>query len=91
VLTAEEYAVLMYRCGFVEQRVALNVVAHELPSRSDVIEWVKGTLLTGYQRRMSPALFAHFLAVYEDHLFDVLPDERPFFYPFKRILMWGRR
>ncbi len=52
--------------------------------------WVKGTTLTGYQRRMPPALFRRFLKTYRERLFEALADERPFLFPIKRILIWGR-
>lgn len=91
VLAPERYATLLHRLGFVEQHVRLQVYAHVLPKRDDVLAWVKGTLLTDYASRLSAGSFATFLGRYRERLFAVLPDERPFFYPFKRILLWARR
>jgi trans-aconitate methyltransferase len=54
----------------------LIVYPHVLASRDDVVEWLKGTLLTNYQRHLPS---------------DVYDETRPFFYPFKRILCWGQR
>lgn len=90
VLRPEHYANLLDHLGFREQQVRLQVYAHHLPSRKDVLEWMKGTTLTDYQRRMSPALFRHFLAAYRERLLPQLEDTRPFFYPFKRLLIWAQ-
>ena len=69
---------------------ALQVYLHRLPGPEDVIEWVKGSLLTGYRNRMSAEDYEAFLTAYRERLLSVLPDERPFLYPFKRVLLWGR-
>jgi len=90
VLTPEAYSALLFRLGFTFQHVRLQVYAHVLESRGEVVEWVKGTLLTDYERRLPTELFAQFLARYRERLMDTLPDDRPFLYPFKRILLRGR-
>ena len=91
VLAPEAYAALLDRQGFAEQTVRLQVYAHRLDSRSEVVEWVKGSLLTDYEKRLPPELFARFLARYRERLFAALPDEHPFFFPFKRILVRASR
>lgn len=90
ILSVEDYARLLGTLGFVEQSVRLYVYVHHLQSRRDVIEWVKGTLLTAYEKRLG-SLYDEFLAKYEAALFQVLPDEQPFFYPFKRVLLWAQK
>ena len=55
----------------------------------DVVEWVRGTTLTDYQRRLPPALYPEFLARYRALLGARLPDARPYFFTFQRILLWG--
>ena len=55
-----------------------------------MIEWVKGSLLTHYRNRLSPTEYEAFLADYRERLLSILADERPFLYPFKRILLWGK-
>jgi trans-aconitate 2-methyltransferase len=80
VLAPEEYAALLHRLGFHSQHVRLQVYAHVLPARDDVVEWVKGTLLTEYQRRLP-----------RERLIPSLDSSTPFFYPFKRILLWAER
>jgi trans-aconitate 2-methyltransferase len=91
VLAPEAYAELLYRLGFAEQHVRLSVYAHALPSREHVIEWVKGTHLTGYQQRLDDEMYSAFLARYRDLLLPQLEGTEPHFYPFKRILLWGRK
>jgi len=48
-------------------------------------------LLTDYERRLPPELYARFLEHYRERLFAELPDECPFFFPFKRILARASR
>ncbi len=91
VLAPEAYATLLHRLGLRAQHVRLQVYAHELASREDVVEWVRGTLLTDYQKRLAPAEFERFLARYREALLPRLPDDRPFFYPFKRLLLAARK
>ena len=87
----EWYATALYRLGVQEQSVRLQVYAHCLDSPEDVVEWVRQGLLIEYESRMPSGLFNRFLARYKERLLRVLDDTRPFFYPFKRILLWGRR
>lgn len=91
VLAPEAYATVLHQLGYQQQIVRLQVYGHLLGSRDDVIEWVRGTWLTAYEQRLPAELWPAFLARYRDVLFARLPDDRPFFYPFKRILFWGRQ
>ena len=68
-----------------------QVYGHRLASREEIVEWVRGSLLTDYEKRLASPLFARFLARYRERLFAMLPDERPFFFPFKRILARAAR
>ncbi len=91
VLAPEWYAETLDRLGFEQLNVRMQVYVHHLGSSDDVVEWVKGSLLTDYQQRMPAELWPEYLARYRARLLPALSDERPFFYPFKRILMWGRK
>jgi trans-aconitate 2-methyltransferase len=91
ILEPQLYAELLDQLGFASQHVRLQVYPHHLSSREDVVEWVKGTMLLAYQKRLSDDLFAEFVARFRQRLFQELSDLRPFFYPFKRILFWGQR
>jgi trans-aconitate 2-methyltransferase len=90
MLSLEAYARLLFRLGFRDQKVLVRLYGHTLESREGVIEWVKGTLLTHFQSRLSESDYEEFLSAFSDRLFSALPNDRPFFYPFKRILIWGR-
>lgn len=91
LLAPERYAALLHRLGFARQRVRLETYAHLLGSREDVVEWVRGTTLTDYERRLDPATWARFLDRYRERLRAALPDERPFLYTYRRLFLWGRR
>ena len=91
VLTPDAYARLLYRCGFPDPKVQLIVYPHVLSSRDEVVEWVKGTLLTEYKRHLPGGVYDQFVDEYRGRVLAQLEDARPFFYPFKRILCWGQR
>lgn len=90
LLSLEDYASLLFRLGFAEQNVMLKVYPQLVESRADVVEWVRGSMLTYFQSRLTPEDFDEFVSEFEERLFAVLPDEHPFFYPFKRVLIWGQ-
>lgn len=91
VLLPEQYADCLDRLNYREQIVQLRVYGHHLSGPEDVVEWVKGTLLNDYRLRMDAALFQRFLIRYRERLLPRLEERRPYFYPFKRILLWARR
>jgi trans-aconitate 2-methyltransferase len=90
VLRPEHYAELLDRLGFVEQHVRLQVYGHHLATTADVVEWVKGTSLTRFQRQMAPDVYEQFVRRYRERLVGELGEQAPYFYAFKRILLWGR-
>ncbi len=90
MLTMQQYAEQIFKLGFSEQKIFTRVYAHILPSRDSVIEWVSGTLLTYFKSRLSDADYQSFLKTYKERLFKILPDDKPFFYPFKRVFIWAR-
>ena len=87
----ETYAGWLHDLGFERQHVRLVVYPHVLPSREGVLEWVSGALLVDYEKRLGSELFAAFRGRYREALMQELPERRPLFYPFKRILFWGAR
>ena len=90
VLLPEQYAELLHGLGFHAQHVRLQVYLHVLPEPDAVVDWVKGTLLTDYRRRLPEDAYDEFVARYRALLSAELPDQRPYPFTFKRILMWGR-
>jgi trans-aconitate 2-methyltransferase len=91
VLAPEAYATILDRLGYVEQNVRLQIYGQRLPSREDIVAWVEGSLLSEYRSRLSPELFSRFLEEYREALFTRVPDERPFFFTYRRVLAWARR
>jgi trans-aconitate 2-methyltransferase len=91
VLLPEQYAQLLFRLGFREPVVRLIVYPHVLAGPEDVVEWMKGTLLAEYSRHMPADVFAAFVDEYRRRMLERLEPERPFLFPFKRILIWGQR
>jgi trans-aconitate 2-methyltransferase len=91
VLAPDAYARLLYQAGFPWPQVRLVVYPHILDNREAVVEWMKGTLLTAYEQHLPAELFRAFLDAYRRRLVDRLEPTEPFFFPFNRILCWGRR
>jgi len=90
VLSPTAYAVLLHRLGALDQFVALQVYGHVLGSTDEVVEWVMGTLLTPYRAHLDEATFAAFVSRYRQRLVAEVGQQRPYFYPFPRILCWAR-
>ena len=83
VLSPERYASLLHEIGFRKPQVRLQVYGHLLPSSEDVIEWVKGTLLTFYMHD------PRFMDRYRERLLQRIGVQRPYFYTYKRLLIVG--
>jgi trans-aconitate 2-methyltransferase len=90
-LTPERYAELLHALGFERPRVRLEVYPHVLDDTRSIVEWVKGSALTPYRERLTPELYARFLEEYTSRLVAQLGEQAPYFYGFKRVLMWGRK
>jgi trans-aconitate 2-methyltransferase len=91
VLPLERYAALLYEFGLHEQLCIEKIYGHVLPSTDAVVEWVKGTSLGAYLARLDTAGQEQFLAAYRERLLAEVGDHRPYFYPFRRLLFWGRK
>jgi trans-aconitate 2-methyltransferase len=91
VLDPARYAEILDRIGLVDQHVRLQVYAHTLASSADVVEWVKGTSLTRFRAVLDDAAYENFLAAYTRELLAEIGEQSPYFYAFKRILMYARR
>ena len=90
VLPVARYAELLHALGFQRQHVRLQVYGHLLPSAGDVVEWVRGALLTHYESLLPRDVFEEFLAMYRSELRAALGEARPFFYTYKRVLLLGQ-
>ena len=89
VLRPDEYAQVFYDLGFDRQHVRLQIYPHVLPSSRHVVEWVRGTMLTRFEKVLDPAAFDAFVAAYKTELLRELGDHEPHFFAFRRILMWA--
>lgn len=89
LLPVERYACLLHQSGMARQHVRLQVYGHLLPRASDVVEWVKGSTLTEYRKPLGPERYEQFLAEYSRRLLAEISDGEPYFYTFKRVLIWG--
>lgn len=91
VLRPEDYAAILDDLRATRQHVRLQVYAHHLASSADVVEWVKGTSLTRIFKALPGELHDDFVDAYRNRLVAELGDRSPYFYPFKRILLWAER
>lgn len=91
VLEPHAYAGLLYSLGFNEPAVRLIIYPHVLAGPEQVIEWMKGTLLTEYERHLPADMYETFVDAYRTRLLRYLGNARPFFFPFRRILCWGQK
>jgi trans-aconitate 2-methyltransferase len=91
VLTPEAYAAILDRLGYAGQLVRLQIYGQRLDSREDVVAWVEGSLLSEYRRRLSPEPYADFVDAYREELYRRIPDERPYFFTYRRILVHAKR
>jgi trans-aconitate 2-methyltransferase len=76
-LAIADYALLLDALGFREQHVRKQVYLHRLASSDAVVEWVKGTLLTDYAKRMDDEMNARFIARYREALRERLRETGP--------------
>lgn len=90
LLTMEQYAHLLDQLGYENQTVRLQLYAHFLESTASVMEWVKGSLLTYYKSHLGADLYAEFLKEYRKRLIERLGWSEPFFFPMKRLFLWGQ-
>lgn len=90
-LPLERYAELLHAHGFREQACLERIYGHTLASTDEVTEWVKGTLLVPYLTRLGDERGAAFVDAYRARLRERLGVRAPYFYPFRRMLFWGRK
>ncbi|MFY9549928.1 MAG: methyltransferase domain-containing protein [Thermoanaerobaculia bacterium] len=91
VRAPESYASLLDQLGYAEQTVRLQIYGTRLESRKGIVAWVEGSLLSDYRGRLPAALYAEFVKRYRATLFRMIPDERPYFFTYRRILVHARR
>lgn len=90
VRAPEHYAELLWRLGAREQVVRLQVYGMEMPDVGAVADWTGGTALNRVRAVLDDGHFADFEQRYRELLTVELGNAAPYFYAFKRILMWAR-
>ncbi|CAN5410250.1 trans-aconitate 2-methyltransferase [soil metagenome] len=91
VLVPEAYAELLWELGYQDQVVRLQVYGPVLESSAAVVDWMAGTSLTRFERVLEASTYAAFVDRYRERLLEVVGDRRPYYFSFKRILVWARR
>ena len=69
----------------------MSVLGHRLASSAEVVEWVRGTSLVRFREQLAAPVFDRLVERYRVRLLEVIGDQSPYFYPFKRILLWAAR
>lgn len=88
VLSIEEYSKILFKLGFKEQNVRMQIYPMQFANVEGFIEWLKGAYLTFYQSHLSATEYPLFLDEYHNRMVRAFGQEVPFFFPFKRILLW---
>jgi trans-aconitate 2-methyltransferase len=91
VLAPEIYATVLHDLGLADVDVRLQVYGFELDQSADLVEWTKGTLLTGYRSQLEPGDYDDFVAEYRRRLLAEVGAVEHYYYAFKRILAWSHR
>jgi trans-aconitate 2-methyltransferase len=91
VLAPEQYSIVLDELGAVDQHVRLQVYPHHLESTASVVEWTRGSTLTRFTKLLDPELAGRFIDTFRARVLDVLGEQSPYFYPFKRILIWAQK
>jgi trans-aconitate 2-methyltransferase len=90
VLAPARYAEILDAAGLVDPMVRLQVYVHHLPSGEDVVEWVRGSLLTFYEARLPAPLYQDFLREYHARLVAAIGQRAPYTLTYDRILLRAR-
>jgi trans-aconitate 2-methyltransferase len=90
-LALERYAELLHAHGFGPVVCLEKIYGHELARSADVVEWVKGTMLGAYLARLEGDDRERFLEAYRERLLAEIGPREPYYYPFRRMLLWGRK
>lgn len=88
-LTIEEYSSLLFQNGLKNQIVKAQIYPLALPSSKELIEWLKGSLLTFFEKYLPPDAFQEFMHEYTIEIEKTFGKNKSIFVPFKRILMWA--
>lgn len=88
VLDIGAYAQLLFKNGAKEMTIYEKVYPHILADANAIFEWTSGTAMIPYLEHLPEDLKLQFANEYKNRLQQQY-QEKPVFYPFKRILMSG--
>ena len=89
ILSLRDYADLLWSLGFKRQICREQLYPHSMTKVEDVVEWVKGSTLTPFEKRLSAEQFSQFVDEYRQRLVAELGQQTPYLYTFRRIFMWA--
>lgn len=89
VLSIDDYARILFKCGAEQIVVFEKVYAHVLESADAVVEWISGTALVPYFERLGEHK-EKFVEAIREKMRAAMPD-RPVFYPFRRTFFSARK
>jgi len=89
VLSIDDYARILFKCGAEKIVVFEKVYAHVLENSDAVVEWISGTALVPYFERLGEHK-DKFVNVIREKMQAAMPDS-PVFYPFRRTFFSARK
>jgi trans-aconitate 2-methyltransferase len=93
VLSPERYAEFFEAQGYSEQHVRLQIYGHRMKRADAVVDWVLGSVFSWYRARLLEPMYQQFVAEYRRRLLGELglAPEAPYFYTYRRLLLWATR
>jgi trans-aconitate 2-methyltransferase len=89
VLSIDDYARILFKCGAERIVVFEKVYAHVLENADAVVEWISGTALVPYFERLGEHK-DKFVEAIREKMRAAMPDS-PVFYPFRRTFFSARK
>ena len=89
VLSIDDYARILFKCGAENIVVFEKVYAHVLENADAVVEWISGTALVPYFERLGEYK-DEFVRVIQSKMQAAMPDS-PVFYPFRRTFFSAKK
>ena len=89
VLSIDDYARILFKCGAEQIIVFEKVYAHVLENADSVVEWISGTALVPYFERLGEHK-DKFVEAIRKKMRAAMPDS-PVFYPFRRTFFSARK
>jgi len=94
LLTPEEYCGVLFDNGFRDQKVFLRVYEHVMPNGGEIAEWLKGSTMVEYEKRMSSSTFVNFYAEYKKRMMEKFPIKKGkngVLFTFSRVFIWAMK